>query len=95
MKSLSFRWQLTLFILMICGVTLSLALVGLYMYDAHQFNSFNGAWTPGTAMTMYTRHGLVNRAPTPFTVYISSRINFATSSPSVSELLYRVVATLT
>jgi signal transduction histidine kinase/DNA-binding response OmpR family regulator len=32
-KSLSFRWQLTLFILMICGVTLSLALVGLYLYD--------------------------------------------------------------
>ncbi|RXK56737.1 response regulator [Oleiharenicola lentus] len=38
MKSLSFRWQLTLFILMICGVTLSLALVGLYLYDARQFN---------------------------------------------------------
>ncbi len=38
MKSLSFRWQLTLFILMICGVTLSLALVGLYLYDVQQFN---------------------------------------------------------
>jgi signal transduction histidine kinase/DNA-binding response OmpR family regulator len=38
-KSLSFRWQLTLFILMICGVTLSLALVGLYLYDARQFNA--------------------------------------------------------
>ena len=38
MKSLSFRWQLTLFILMICGVTLSLALVGLYLYDVRQFN---------------------------------------------------------
>jgi hypothetical protein len=37
-KSLSFRWQLTLFILMICGVTLSLALVGLYLYDQRQFN---------------------------------------------------------
>ncbi len=37
MKSLSFRWQLTLFILMICGVTLSLALVGLYLYDQRQF----------------------------------------------------------
>lgn len=39
MKSLSFRWQLTLFILMICGVTLSLALVGLYLYDARQFSA--------------------------------------------------------
>jgi len=38
-KSLSFRWQLTLFILMICGVTLSLALVGLYLYDTRQFNA--------------------------------------------------------
>ncbi|HWA26137.1 MAG TPA: response regulator [Lacunisphaera sp.] len=38
MKSLSFRWQLTLFILMICGVTLSLALVGLYLNDRRQFN---------------------------------------------------------
>jgi len=38
-KSLSFRWQLTLFILMICGVTLSLALVGLYLYDVRQFNA--------------------------------------------------------
>ncbi len=37
MKSLSFRWQLTLFILMICGVTLSLALVGLYLNDVRQF----------------------------------------------------------
>jgi signal transduction histidine kinase/CheY-like chemotaxis protein len=37
-KSLSFRWQLTLFILMICGVTLSLALVGLYLYDQRQFS---------------------------------------------------------
>ena len=39
MKSLSFRWQLTLFILMICGVTLSLALVGLYLNDVRQFNA--------------------------------------------------------
>ncbi len=39
MKSLSFRWQLTLFILMICGLTLSLALVGLYLYDVRQFNT--------------------------------------------------------
>jgi signal transduction histidine kinase/DNA-binding response OmpR family regulator len=37
-KSLSFRWQLTLFILMICGVTLSLALVGLYLNDLREFN---------------------------------------------------------
>ena len=38
-KSLSFRWQLTLFILMICGVTLSLALVGLYLSEARQINN--------------------------------------------------------
>src|SRR6478735_638248 len=38
-KSLSFRWQLTLFILMICGVTLSLALVGLYLNDAREFSA--------------------------------------------------------
>lgn len=38
-KSLSFRWQLTLFILMICGVSLSLALVGLYLSDVQQFNN--------------------------------------------------------
>src|SRR6478609_5695777 len=37
-KSLSFRWQLTLFILMICGVTLSLAFVGLYLNDMRQFD---------------------------------------------------------
>jgi len=37
-KSLSFRWQLTLFILMICGVTLSLAMVGLYLYEQRQFS---------------------------------------------------------
>ncbi|MBL9215245.1 MAG: response regulator [Opitutaceae bacterium] len=39
MKSLSFRWQLTLFILMISGVTLSLAFAGLYLYDVQQFNA--------------------------------------------------------
>jgi len=38
LKSLSFRWQLTLFILMICGVTLSLALVGLYLAESRQLN---------------------------------------------------------
>ncbi len=38
MKSISFRWQLTLFILMICGVTLSLAFVGLYLSEARQIN---------------------------------------------------------
>lgn len=38
MKSLSFRWHLTLFILMICGVTLSLAFVGLYLSEARQIN---------------------------------------------------------
>ncbi|AOS45355.1 Sensory/regulatory protein RpfC [Lacunisphaera limnophila] len=39
MKSLSFRWQLTLFILMICGVTLSLAFVGLYLFESRQITS--------------------------------------------------------
>ncbi|MDI1320433.1 MAG: response regulator [bacterium] len=39
MKSLPFRWQLTLFIVLICGVTLSLAFAGLYYYDRQQFNS--------------------------------------------------------
>ncbi|MBI2496636.1 MAG: HAMP domain-containing protein, partial [Opitutae bacterium] len=39
MKSLPFRWQLTLFTVLICGVTLSLAFVGLYYYDAQQFNT--------------------------------------------------------
>jgi signal transduction histidine kinase/DNA-binding response OmpR family regulator len=38
-KSLSFRWQLILFILLTCGVTLSLAFVGFYLYDARQFNA--------------------------------------------------------
>jgi signal transduction histidine kinase/DNA-binding response OmpR family regulator len=37
-KSLPFRWQLTLFIVLICGVTLSLAFAGLYYYDVQQFN---------------------------------------------------------
>jgi signal transduction histidine kinase/DNA-binding response OmpR family regulator len=37
-KGVSFRWQLTLFILTISGVTLSLAFVGLYLYDSQQFN---------------------------------------------------------
>ena len=38
-KSLSFRWQLILFILLTCGVTLSLAFVGFYLYDLRQFNN--------------------------------------------------------
>jgi signal transduction histidine kinase/DNA-binding response OmpR family regulator len=38
-KSLPFRWQLILFILLTCGVTLSLAFVGFYLYDARQFNA--------------------------------------------------------
>ncbi|SDS54212.1 response regulator [Opitutus sp. GAS368] len=39
MKSLPFRWQLILFILLTCGVTLSLAFVGFYLYDVRQFNN--------------------------------------------------------
>ncbi len=39
MKSLPFRWQLTLFIVMICGLTLSLAFAGLYLYDVQQFRN--------------------------------------------------------
>ncbi len=39
MKSLSFRWQLILFILLTCGVTLSLAFAGFYLYDVRQFNN--------------------------------------------------------
>jgi signal transduction histidine kinase/CheY-like chemotaxis protein len=38
-KSLPFRWQLILFILLTCGVTLSLAFVGFYLYDSQQFNN--------------------------------------------------------
>ena len=38
MKSLTFRWKLTLFIVLICGVSLSLAFVGLYIYDVRQSN---------------------------------------------------------
>jgi signal transduction histidine kinase/CheY-like chemotaxis protein len=36
-KSLTFRWKLTLFIVLICGVSLSLAFAGLYIYDRLQF----------------------------------------------------------
>jgi signal transduction histidine kinase/DNA-binding response OmpR family regulator len=38
-KSLPFRWQLILFILLTCGVTLSLAFVGFYLYDVRQYNN--------------------------------------------------------
>ena len=38
MKSLTFRWKLTLFIVLICGVSLSLAFAGLYIYDRLQFS---------------------------------------------------------
>lgn len=38
MKSLTFRWKLTLFIVLICGVSLSLAFAGLYIYDRWQFS---------------------------------------------------------
>ena len=38
MKSLTFRWKLTLFIVLICGVSLSLAFAGLYLYDIQQSN---------------------------------------------------------
>ena len=37
MKSLTFRWKLTLFIVLICGVSLSLAFAGLYIYTRFQF----------------------------------------------------------
>lgn len=39
MRRILIRWQLTLFIMLICGVTLSLAFVGLYYYDVQQFNT--------------------------------------------------------
>ena len=38
MKSLTFRWKLTLFIVLICGVSLSLAFAGLYIYADWQTN---------------------------------------------------------
>jgi len=38
-KSLPFRWQLTLFIVLICGLTLALAFAGLYLYNVQQFNN--------------------------------------------------------
>ena len=37
-KSITFRWKLTLFIVLICGVSLSLAFAGLYIYDRLQFD---------------------------------------------------------
>jgi signal transduction histidine kinase/DNA-binding response OmpR family regulator len=37
-KSITFRWKLTLFIVLICGVSLSLAFAGLYIYDRLQFS---------------------------------------------------------
>jgi len=37
-KSLTFRWKLTLLIVLICGVSLSLAFVTLYIYDVWQSN---------------------------------------------------------
>ncbi|MEO6993060.1 MAG: HAMP domain-containing protein, partial [Lacunisphaera sp.] len=33
MKSITFRWKLTLFVVLICGVSLSLAFAGLYIYE--------------------------------------------------------------
>ena len=38
MKSITFRWKLTLFIVLICGVSLSLAFAGLYIYDRLQLS---------------------------------------------------------
>ncbi len=38
MKSLPFRWKLTLFIVLICGVSLSLAFAGLFIYDVRETN---------------------------------------------------------
>jgi signal transduction histidine kinase/DNA-binding response OmpR family regulator len=38
LKSLTFRWKLTLFIVLICGVSLSLAFAGLFIYDVQQSN---------------------------------------------------------
>jgi signal transduction histidine kinase/CheY-like chemotaxis protein len=38
-KSLPFRWKLTLFIVLICGVSLSLAFAGLYFYEEREFNT--------------------------------------------------------
>jgi signal transduction histidine kinase len=35
-KSITFRWKLTLFVVLICGVSLSLAFAGLYIYDGYQ-----------------------------------------------------------
>ena len=39
MKSLTFRWKLTLFIVLICGVSLSLAFAGLFIFDVQQFQA--------------------------------------------------------
>ncbi len=52
MKSLSFRWQLILFILLTCGVTLSLAFAGFYLYDLRQFNNEVDSRLQNTQMLM-------------------------------------------
>ena len=52
MKSLSFRWQLILFILLTCGVTLSLAFAGFYLYDLRQFNNEVQSRLENTQMLM-------------------------------------------
>ena len=39
MKRLPFRWKLILFIVLICGVSLSLAFAGLYFYEDREFNT--------------------------------------------------------
>lgn len=52
MKSLSFRWQLILFILLTCGVTLSLAFAGFYLYDLRQFNNEVDSRLENTQMLM-------------------------------------------
>ena len=54
MKSLPFRLQLTLFIVLICGVTLSLAFGGLYYYDRQQFNAEVRNRLEKTRLLLYT-----------------------------------------
>ena len=54
MKSLPFRWQLTLFIVLICGVTLSLAFAGLYFYDRQTFNTEVRNRLEKTRLLLYT-----------------------------------------
>jgi signal transduction histidine kinase/DNA-binding response OmpR family regulator len=72
-KSLPFRWKLILFIVSICGVSLSLAFVGLYLYDLNQSGADVERRVEATSrLAIDTLAPLLSQEPAPKDLPLSS-----------------------